>query len=95
MEIHSDGRYEGFSNDGQRLFDELEKLLEQPNGLQQLFLEFGRRQVCDAILSEEQPENVSTVDEIQALLRGLIANRPNMVDRKFEFTLRVLPDENS
>ena len=95
MGIHNDGRCEGYSNDGQRLFDELDRLREQPNGLQQLFLEFGRRQVCDAIMAEEKPENASTIEEIQAMLKGLIADHPNMEHRQFEFTMRVLPAEKN
>jgi hypothetical protein len=93
MGIHADGPYQGFSDDGQRLFDELERVLKQPNGLQQLFAEFGRRAVCDAIMSEEPPMNALTVDEIQAMLHGFIKSRPNMVHRKFDFVMSLLREE--
>lgn len=95
MAIHTDGPYKGFSSDGPRLFAELDRLLEQPNGLRQLFEEFGRRGVCDAIMSEEPPMSSSTVAEFQASLKGFLESRPHMSHRHFEFTMKLLPDEET
>lgn len=91
MEFHTDGPYAGFSSDGQRLFDELDRLLKQPNGLQHVFEEFGRRQVCDAIMSEEPPLSSQTVAEMQESLEGFLNNHPDMRQRKFEFSMTLLP----
>jgi hypothetical protein len=92
---HDTGPYEGFSCEGKRLFNELDRLLAQPNGLQQLFDEFGRRQVCDAILSEELPMSALTLAEIKANLDGFLADNPDMVNRKFDFTMQLLDDAES
>ena len=81
------------SPDACALFDRLDQLLALPNGLQQLFDDYGRRKVCQAILSEEEPENSVTPAEIRDFIDGFIASHPNMVDRRFEFQMRLLHAE--
>ena len=95
MGVHAEGPYEGFSNDGPRLFAELDRILAQPDGLQTLFDEFGRRAVCDAIMSEEPPLSSATVAEFQASLNGFLESRPHMSHQKFEFTMKLLRDDQS
>ena len=88
-----EGPYEGFSDDGPRLFSELERLLQMPNGLQQLFEDFGKRAVCDAILSKEPPLSAQTIAEFQTNLSEFLKSHPEHAHRKFEFTMSILPEE--
>ena len=91
MGIHVDGPYQGYSDDGPRLFAKLDRLLAQPHGILQLLEEFGKRAVCDAVMSEEPPFNASTVSDFQASLDGFLADHPELKNRQFEFTMKILP----
>ena len=93
MGINVDRPYQGLSDDGPRLFAGLDRLLAQPHGLLQLFDEFGRRAVCDAVMSEEPPFNASTISDFQASLDGFLANHPELKNRQFEFSMKILSDQ--